>query len=350
MRKIGYYVILIIFLILIIPVIILGGVDSGIKIPGIINRFSSYIESLPKQTKYTEENGGPKIKVYVEDQKKIVEMYMEEYLKGVVAAEMPVSFNEEALKAQAVAARTFAYSHMIQNNGTGCTKHPGSDVCSGVHCQAWMSKEERFKNWNPDDAKANWDKIAKAVDDTKDIVLTYKGELAKSILFHSTSGGKTENCVNVFGYDVPYLVSVASPNEEEAPSFQTKVVMKREEFIKRIKQLNSKTNVTDSKLSSSVKILEYTEGGRVKTLKVGDKTFSGVDIRWAMGLNSANFSISIDSKNVTFNVKGYGHGVGMSQWGANEMGKRGKKYDEILKHYYTGIEIININDILKNKN
>lgn len=350
MKKIGYYVLITIFLMIMLPIVILGGIGSGIKIPGVINRLSSYIDNVPKDIKYSDNNGGEKIKVFVEDENKIVEMYIEDYLRGVIAAEMPASFNDEALKAQAIAARTFAYSHLTKYGGGGCSKHPNADVCSEVHCQAWMSKEERFKNWDPKEAQSNWDKISKAVEDTKDMVLAYKGELANNILFHSTSGGRTENCKEVFGYDVPYLVSVESPNEEESPSFQSKVVMKRDEFIKRIKQLNPKTNVSSSSLATQVKVIDYTQGGRVKTLKVGDKTFSGVDIRWAMGLKSANFSISIDSKNVTFTVKGNGHGVGMSQWGANEMGKRGKKYDEILKHYYTGIEIVKINDILKNKN
>lgn len=276
-------------------------------------------------------------------------MDFEEYIKGVVSAEMPVSFNIEALKAQAIAARTFAYANMIKNGGSGCEKHKGADVCSSVHCQAYMTKEERFKNWDASSALKNWEKISQAVDETKGMVLIYNNQLARHIKYHSTSGGKTENSINVFGYQEPYLVSVESPFEEKTPNYTSKVVIKKEDFVKRIKELNPSTKVSTTNLARQVKILEWTDGDRVKTIKIGDKTFTGIDIRWAMGLKSASFTINIDSKNVTFNVKGYGHGVGMSQWGANEMGKLGKKYDEILKHYYKGIEIKKINQIM-NKN
>lgn len=345
MKKILYYIVLIIFLMLVIPITVLGGVGQGIKIPRIIKNISGIIST--EEIIYTDKNGGPKIKVFVTKENKIKEMYLEEYVRGVISAEMPVSFDIEALKSQAIAARTFAVAKMSAFGGPGCPNHPGADICSEVHCQAWMSKEQRLKRWNASDAPKYWEKITQAVNETKGLILTYQGKLAEAVKYHSTSGGKTENSVYAFGYEKPYLVSVEGPKEEEAPKYKSTVVMKKSEFIKRMKELNSSIKISESNLSSQIKIVARTDGDRVKVINIGDKSFTGIDIRWAMNLNSANFTVKVDSKNVIFEVKGYGHGVGMSQWGANIMGKSGKKYDEILKHYYKGIEIKKIEEIFK---
>lgn len=210
-----------------------------------------------------------------------------------------------------------------------------------------MSKEDRLKGWEAENAPEYWSKITNAVKSTQGQVLAYKGSLVKRLKYHSTSGGKTENSINVFGYSEPYLVSVVSPNEETAPKFKSTVVISKEEFVKRIKGLFPSTKVTSTNLGAQIKINSWTDGGRVEKIKVGDKIFTGIDIRHAMGLNSANFSIKVDTKNVTFDVLGYGHGVGMSQWGANIMGKEGKGYIEILKHYYNGVEIAKLEEFLK---
>jgi stage II sporulation protein D len=327
-----------------IPLFILGGIGKGIEIPNIINKL---VEVIPNEPAVSEDNKSPKIKVYDVDQKKVVEIDLEEYIKGVVAAEVPALFEEEALKAQAVAARTFVSANMHAFGGGGCKNYPEADACSTVHCQAWMSKEERFKNWDAGNAVEYWDRISKAVEATRGLVISYKGELASSIKYHSTSGGKTEDSVNVFASDIPYLVSVDSPGEEDTPKFTTTVPIKRDEFIKKMKALSPKIKLTNTNLSSQIKIIERTDGDRVKTIKIGDKTFKGTDIRWAFMLNSAYFSVKVDTKYVTFTVKGNGHGVGMSQYGANAMAKEGKKYDEILKHYYQGVEIVKFEELFK---
>lgn len=353
MKKILYLFLFILFLILGIPLIISGGIGQDTKLPYYISKIQQFVpEPLKKpnlEDKLKEDGQTLKIKVFIEGQNKIVELDFEDYIRGVVAAEMPAAFDLEALKAQAVAARTFAYANMIANGGSGCAKHSGADVCSTVHCQAYITKEERFRNWPTALAAEYWNKITQAVYETKGMVITYNGEVAKHIKYHSTSGGKTENSIYVFGYQEPYLVSVESPYEEGTPSYNSKVVMKKEEFIRRVKELDPSVNITSKNLAKQIKILDWTEGDRVKTIKIGNRTFTGIDIRWAMGLKSAAFTINIDSKNVTFNVKGYGHGVGMSQWGANEMAKRGKKYDEILKHYYKGVEIKKIDELMNKK-
>jgi stage II sporulation protein D len=345
MKKIGYFIMMLVFLIFLIPIIILGGIGPGIKIPIIINKIPFLVQD--NKNMESELKGGVIIKVAVKG--KIVEMPFEEYIAGVVAAEMPVKFDEEALKAQAIAARTFAAAKMLSFGGSGCVRNPGADVCSETHCQAWISKEDRFKSWKPEEAVANWNKIVMAVAATKDMIISYNGKLAAGVKYFSTSDGKTESSLYAFGYAEPYLVSVDSPNEEEAPNFKSQVVINKTDFISRIKKIEPAINVSSNKLASQVKVLDYTDGGRVKTIKIGGKVFSGIDIRWAMSLKSADFSIGIDKNNVTFNVRGYGHGVGMSQWGANEMGKRGIKYDSIIKHYFKGTEISKIDNILKNK-
>lgn len=355
MKRVTGFFLFILFLMIGIPLIISGGVREDTKLPYYISKIQQFVpEPLKKpqvEDKLKEEKSDKsiKIKVFIEGQNKIVELELEDYIRGVVAAEMPAAFDIEALKAQAIAARTFAFANLIQNGGSGCAKHSGADVCSTVHCQAYVTKEERFRNWPASMANEYWNKLTQAVLETKGMVITYNNEVARHIKYHSTSNGKTENSIYVFGYQEPYLVSVESPYEEGTPSFSSKVVMKKQEFIRRIKELNPEVSISSNNLAKQIKILEWTEGDRVKTIKIGNKTFSGIDIRWAMGLKSASFTINIDSKNVTFNVKGYGHGVGMSQWGANEMAKRGKKYDEILKHYYKGIEIKKIDELVNKK-
>lgn len=210
-----------------------------------------------------------------------------------------------------------------------------------------MSKEERIKGWEAENAPVYWSKITDVVKSTQGQVLTYEGSLVRRLKYHSTSGGKTENSINVFGYSEPYLISVESPNEESAPKFKSTAVINKDEFVKRIKELEPSTKVSAKNLGAQIKINSWTEGGRVEKIKIGDKIFTGIDIRHAMGLNSANFSIKVDTNNVTFDVSGNGHGVGMSQWGANAMGKEGKRYIDILKHYYKGVEIAKLEEIFK---
>lgn len=346
LKKIILYIVLVIFLMVGIPLIILGGIGAGIKIPGIINQL---VDVIPDNPKDAEGEKATKIKVYVVEQKKVIEMNIEDYIKGVVAAEVPALFGEEALKAQAIAARTFASANLKDFGGEGCKNYPGADVCSTVHCQAWISKEDRFKNWEADNAVNLWNRISNAVESTKGMVLVYNGELAKYIKYHSTSGGKTEDSVNVFNSKIPYLVSVESPGEELSPKYSTNVIIRREEFIKKMKELSPKIKLSNDNLGAQIKIMDRTEGSRVKNIKIGDKTFTGIDIRWAFLLNSADFTVKVDTKYVTFNVRGNGHGVGLSQYGANAMAKEGKKYDEILKHYYQGISIGRLEELLKGK-
>lgn len=279
-----------------------------------------------------------KINVYYVPEKRTISLPMEEYIKLVVASEMPASFNEEALKAQSIAARSFLVPKLKAANGKGCPKANGADVCSDVHCQAFFPKEERMKSWGAE-GEVKWKKVSDAVDATKGQVLIYDNKIATSIKYFSTSGGKTEDSAEVFGSAQPYLKSVESKGEEVAPNFKSTVSIKRSDFVAKIKAKYKDAKIDDKNLEKQIKITEKTQGDRVKAINIGGKVLTGVEMRSIFGLKSAGFTLSFDKENVIFNVSGYGHGVGMSQWGANEMGKAGKNYKEILTHYYTNIKI-----------
>lgn len=293
---------------------------------------------------------GQVIKVFDVESNKLMEMKLEEYIRGVLAGEMPAEFEIEALKAQAVAARTYAAVRMGIFGGKGCSNHQGADICTdSTHCQEWISKEERFKSWSPIEASQKWQKITRAVNDTKDMILIYDAVPVMYPMYFSTSSGKTENSKDIFSSQIPYLRSVVSPNEEIAPKFTSRVSFTRDEFVKRFSQSEYNIKLDKNKLPSQIKILERTEGGSVRSIRVGSRNLTGMNVRKVLGLNSANFTVEFGSNDVVFNVMGYGHGVGMSQWGANAMAKEGKKFDEILKYYYQGVEIDNIKNIYGSK-
>lgn len=277
------------------------------------------------------------IKVYLTKEDKIVEVPIEDYVKSVVSSEMLASFDDEALKAQAIAARTFVASRKIK----ACPNANGGDVCDSTHCQVYVNKDEKIKLWG-DKGNEYWDKISKAVDATAGKVLSFNDELVLYPQFFSTSSGNTENSVDVFSNAIPYLVSVKSEGENIAPKYETEFTFSIDEFINKINSLYVDAGLTTNSLNENIEILTRSEAGGVKEIRFGGQTVKGTEFRISFGLSSTNFEYSIDGNNIVFNCKGYGHGVGMSQWGANVMGKNGAKYDEILKHYYTGINIKNL--------
>ena len=285
-----------------------------------------------EQYNYKEYN---KIKLLHKKDKKIEEIPLDEYLLGVVSAEMPANFEQEALNAQALVARTYTIYSIKRNKN----KHEGADICdSSTCCQAWISKEDRLARWNEDVREEYWNKIVKAVNTTKGKVITYNGDVIDAF-FHSNSGGITEIPVNVWGgTNFPYLQSVQTSGEEGYSQYSSEVTLTQEELINKIRAKHSDFNI-DISQQDSVKILEYTEAGRVKNIQIGNLKLSGVEVRSLLGLKSTNFKIEINNGKVTFIVIGYGHGVGMSQTGADSMAKQGNNYEEIIKHFYTGVEI-----------
>ena len=322
---------LIIFTILIILPLIFLRVGKGS-----INIFNLNNENIVKSSEITFPING-KVKLYHKEEDSVEELDLEEYIMGVVASEVPASFNEEALKAQAIAARTFYMSK--RNNPDKDSKNKGAEICDTTNCQVYMSKEERMSKWSSSEAESNWNKIQKAVLDTKGQILTYEGSVLEYPQFFATSSGKTEDAKDVFSMDVPYLKSEESKGEEIAPKYKTTVEIPINEFVNKINTKYTTANVKKSNLASLIKIESYTEAGSVKEIKIGNESIKGTEFRGLFNLNSTNFKFDFEKDIVKINCTGYGHGVGMSQWGANVMAKNGSTYDEILKHYYSGVEI-----------
>ncbi len=246
---------------------------------------------------------------------------LEEYLVGVLLSEMPMSFEPEALKAQAVAARTFAGKQMEGG------KHEDFDLCGQSSCcQAWTS-QAALRDKLGDGWEGYWKKAEEAVEATAGEMLTYEGQLIDAVYF-SCSGGMTEDAVAVWGGDVPYLQAVESPGEEDASKFASTVSVTRAAFQEKLPEADfAKGWFGDVK---------RTDGGGVDTMTIGGVAYKGTELRKRFGLNSTSFQVSLTKETVEFHVQGYGHRVGMSQYGANAMAKAGKDYREILAHYYKG--------------
>ncbi len=280
----------------------------------------------------------PTITLYNHYTKALEAIPLEEYVVGVVAAEMPSSFELEALKAQAVAARTLAARKLRSHGGGGCTKYKGADVCSQYsHCQAWIPESQQRKNWGSN-YEENIQKIRQAVEETRGYIMTYEGRPIE-VFFYSTSNGKTEDVAEVFSASLPYYGVVDSPGEEGAPRYKETFTFTYEEFVRIFTTKYPKSGLSISNLENSIKILSRTESGRVRDLMVGNTKVKATDFRVLYKLNSTDFTFRFDQGKVYIDTIGYGHGVGMSQIGANVMAKKGQKYIEILKHYYRGIEI-----------
>lgn len=266
----------------------------------------------------------------------VEETLLDSYLLGVVSAEMPASFEQEALNAQAVVARTYTMYTISHNNG----KHENADICDNPGCcQAWISKEDRFEKWEEKNREEYWSKIVLGVNNTKGKIITYNGEPIDAF-FHSNSGGTTETPVNVWGgTDYPYLQTVQTSGEDAYSQYSSEVILSKDEFQCKIKEKYPDFQI-DYNSDDCIKITEYTESNRVKTIKIGNINISGVEVRSILGLKSTNFKVTVEENNIKFAVIGYGHGVGMSQTGADSLAKQGINYKDIIYHFYTGVEIV----------
>ena len=251
---------------------------------------------------------------------------MDDYLVGVVLAEMPASFEIEALKAQAVAARTYA-----RKAGETGGKHGDGSVCMRAGCcQAYITEEDYLSKGG---TLAGIEKIRSAVNETRGLVLTYDGELIEATYF-SCSGGRTEDAAAVWGTDFPYLRAVTSPGEETADGFVDAASFTPQEF-----QNALGTNL-EGKTESWFGETTYTDGGGVEKMEIGGRIYTGTQLRSLLKLRSTAFSVSVSDENIiTITTKGYGHRVGMSQYGADAMAVSGSSYEAILAHYYPGTQI-----------
>lgn len=282
------------------------------------------------------------IRVYMPELDKIVEMSLEDYVKGVVAAEMPVEFELEALKAQAVAARTYAVKNMAVFGGSGLAEHPGADVSADHRqSQAWQSEAKLKARWGPANYERYWEKISRAVDETRGLIAVYNGEPINAV-FHSTSGERTASAKEVWGFDYPYLASVACKWDQKSPRYSDTKEISLNEVEQRLGSDAGVVAAAQSGSNAVAQIIGLTDSGRVDKIRIGSKTLTGAAIREKLELRSTNFSVELKGDKLIFKTTGYGHGVGLCQYGANGMAKEGKDFRQIITYYYTGVALKDI--------
>lgn len=288
----------------------------------------------------------PNVRVYLSATGTTLELPLEAYVTGVVAAEMPAEFRLEALKAQAIAARTFIVRRLAANDTSGVPSGT-ADVTDTISHQVFIPPDQVKADWTRLGKAKEWEKLQQAVRESRDAVMTYQGR-AITASFFSTSNGYTENAEDVWGNVVPYLKSVDSPWDKQlAPGFEETITMKRSEILQKM-NLNA-IPVSADKNGSWIKVLSTTKGHRIKEMQIAGETFSGPEVRKRLGLRSSQFSWKTEGDEVQITTYGYGHGVGMSQWGANGMAQEGYTATEILKHYYTGITFGQASKMLASK-
>lgn len=294
-------------------------------------------EEIQKEEIEVEEAAGPvvEVAVYRSTQKKLENIPLEEYIVGVVASEMPASFEKEALKAQALTARTYIVKQMMIEEREALPE--GALVTDTVWHQVYKSEAELKKQWGLD-YKSRIKKIREAVNETRGKILTYDGQPIDATFF-STSNGYTENSGAIWPNTLPYLKSVESPWDLKSPKFDGQNVFTVADF-------QSKLGVSLPGDGTVGKIIEKTEGNRVGKVDIGGKVLTGKEIREKLNLKSTDFTWERKGNNIVVTTKGYGHGVGMSQYGANGMAAEGKTYEEIVMYYYQGTEIASANNYL----
>lgn len=276
--------------------------------------------------------GSPSIEVavYRTAKQDVERLPLEEYVRGVVASEMPADFAKEALKAQALTARTYIVKQMMSEQKLDLPKD--ANVGDTEFYQVYKSDKELREIWGPD---YSWkiEKIKEAVQETAGQILTYEGDPIDATFF-STSNGFTENSEAIWVNPLPYLKSVESPWDKQSPKFSGQKVIP-------IKEFETKLGVKLPNNKTIGQVTERTAGKRVARVNINGKEVTGKDIREKLGLMSTDFTWERKGNNIVINTKGYGHGVGMSQYGANGMAEEGKKYEDIVHYYYQGVEITN---------
>lgn len=270
------------------------------------------------------------IRVYFPDRDRTEEMSLRDYIVGVTAAEMPVSFDHEALCAQALASLTYALYQQ---------RHPKNVLADGAEIstdpavyQAFWTTEEMRERWG-DDFEDNYDKICRAADEVIGFEIVYEDEPVAAA-FHAISPGKTESAENVWGAEIPYLVSVESAGDSVSPKYASSLTVNA-------KELKAKLGLeADGSPEDWFGEPDCSEAGTVLSVEIAGKTFTGQELRRIFDLQSAAFTVACDGDTVTFHVKGYGHGVGLSQYGADHYARQGLTWREIIAHYYPGTSIV----------
>jgi stage II sporulation protein D len=275
------------------------------------------------------------IPIYLSKEQQIARVPLEQYVAGVVAAEMPPDFELEALKAQAIASRTYIIRRIVDHDYSGVPVK-GAWVTDTVANQAYAGDQQLHEEWGTLKYKDNMARIKRAVDETAGLIITYADKPINATFF-STSNGYTENSEDYWGDYVPYLRSVSSPWDAKlSPKYKQIVRMPYKQFLTK---LGIETALPVNAASNSMQKAETSQGHRIEKIRIAGKLFSGKDIREKLQLNSSAFSWRMSGETIEITTIGSGHGVGMSQWGANGMAQEGKTAADILKHYYTGIEL-----------
>ena len=304
----------------------------GLVIPGILLNFAAGVWDkavASVEPEPTQQMRSVELPVKVRRGDAVTEENMDTYLAGVVLQEMPASFEKEALKAQAVVARTYACKAYTTGG-----KHGDGSVCIEPSCcQAWISEENYLQRGGTAESV---ERVRAAVLETTGQVLTYERELIEATYF-SCSGGRTEDAVAVWGADFPYLQAVDSPGEEQSRVYTDSVILSPSELEEKLR-----ISLTEDP-QNWVGQITYTNGGGVDTVVLGGTFYTGLELRQKLGLRSTAFSLSASKDGICFTTKGYGHRVGMSQYGADAMAVAGSTYDKILAHYYQGIQLTQLN-------
>lgn len=296
-------------------------------------------ETITFETENAEKDEKQTVKVFIKNENKVIEIDVKEYLLGVLAAEMPATYHEEALKAQAVTAYTYLlYKQAEQKNNPDVTLN-GADLSddSSTH-QGYITANARQEKWG-DKTETYEKKLTEAIDAVSGKVITFEG---KPIIaaFHAVNSGVTQSAKTVWGGEVAYLQSVTSVGDKLSPDCTKTVAFKATELSEML------TSLENCELSGAAENwigkIETTSSGYVSDIEIGGETYSGLKVRDAIGLRSAVFTCEYKNGNFHFTTSGYGHGVGLSQYGADYMARQGSSWEEIIKHYYTGVEIENM--------
>ncbi len=292
-------------------------------------------DGLEKETKNSTDL---QLHLYRADREEIVVMDLEEYLAGVLLAEMPSSFEMEALKAQAVIARTYTLNKMRALGGSGCGRSPQpADICSdSSHCQAWLDPVETAVEWGPE-SEISLGRIKEAIAETRGEVALYQGGLIEAV-YHSTCGGKTEASSAVWsGSALPYLQSVNCPYCDHSPHYRGELLIPFTQLANALPQNLSLPAAAGEPVS--LKTVSNTPGERVAALELGGVVIEGKDLRRLLELPSTAFTAAVTEKGLLFHTRGRGHGVGLCQYGADGAARKGKDYRQIIMFYYPGVEV-----------
>lgn len=269
----------------------------------------------------------------------LIELELEDYLTGVVAAEMPALFHPEALRAQAVASRGYAARKMLIFGGHGCSRSPGADICtSPAHCQGWLSREKQRELWGGDYPRYRKN-IEEAVKATVLSVLYFQGKMADTV-FHSTCGGKTESATNVWGNDLPYLLSVPCDYDKHSPYYERKYHVSPAELSQKTGVLFGEIYAAETSGAPLLQKESVSDAGTLRQVRIADKSISGAALRQALNLPSQWLDWGLPT--IEFISKGYGHRVGLCQYGADGYARSGLSWQGILAHYYSNTEILSI--------